>query len=464
MRKIGIGVTTRNRPDLLAVTLQALDQYLPPGARVVVVDDASTVPVPGADFRFTENAGIARAKNKCLELLDDCDDIFLFDDDTYPQRPGWWKPYVESAEGHLMYVFIDFVRGGLRDTAVVYRDSKIVAYSHARGCMLYFKHAAIEAVGGMDPVFGSWGWEHVELSDRIYAAGFTSFEYMDVADSAGLFYSADEHQAVASTVGGSARSAQIARNRPIYESLRGVVRFVPYRDPAGEDVVITCYFTSHPDPQRGVVWEADPLALLPLATSLGERTLYVLHDCFGTDAYAVLPPNVRLVRVETPLSAVLQRWVSVYQFLNARPEIGRAWCVDATDVEMMSDPFPAMADRLYTGDEPQIVGCPWMHNHHHSMLLKHFIQSHSRAVLLNSGLLGGSRNLLRRFIGRFLRLYAQNVGDTHLGKDTAMGIVDMGLFNYVARVHFQHEVSHGGPVNTPFKKNLRDPTRWWKHK
>src|SRR5690606_10124331 len=86
--RIGVGITTHNRPEIFAKTLAEMRKHLPPGAKLVVVDDASKEPVAEADYRFEENAGIARAKNKCLELLDGCEHIFLFDDDCYPRCPA----------------------------------------------------------------------------------------------------------------------------------------------------------------------------------------------------------------------------------------------------------------------------------------------------------------------------------------------------------------------------------------
>lgn len=240
MTKIGIGITTHNRYDVFSKTLAEIKRLAPAGAEIVVVDDASDKPVPEATYRFARNVGIAAAKNKCFELLEGCDHIFLFDDDTYPLVQDWHQPYVDSHEPHLMYIFQDFATGTkLNDTIKIYQDSEITAWSHARGCMLYFKRICLDVVGGMDPVFGKWGWEHPNLSERIYNAGLTSFRYSDVTNSAGLFWSADEHQAVQSTVAGPDRSVMITRNRPIYEANRDSDRFVPYKPAAGEDGVQT---------------------------------------------------------------------------------------------------------------------------------------------------------------------------------------------------------------------------------
>ena len=155
--RIWIAISTCNRYDTFKRCYDEVKRCAPPNSVIVVVDDASDKPVPEATFRFNQNVGIARAKNKCFELLYDegCEHFFLFDDDCWPQREDWHVPYVESKEPHLNYIFGQFKALNapkLNDTPILYKDSKIVAYSHARGCMCYYKRVCLEKVGGMHPV------------------------------------------------------------------------------------------------------------------------------------------------------------------------------------------------------------------------------------------------------------------------------------------------------------------------
>ena len=66
---IGVAVTTYNRPQVLAKTLEKIKEHTP-GAYTVVIDDASPTPavVPeGVDLiRLAENSGIAKTKNKSI--------------------------------------------------------------------------------------------------------------------------------------------------------------------------------------------------------------------------------------------------------------------------------------------------------------------------------------------------------------------------------------------------------------
>ena len=200
---IGIGVTTHNRNKLVADTVARIKSFTP-NARIVVVDDASESPVNNIDaevYRFKKNVGIARAKNKCIELLRDCTHIFLFDDDTYPIASEWYKPYVESREPHLMYLFEDWSSGKpVGDDRIIYEDGSIVAHEHARGCMIYLNSSVLDVVGGFDTRYGKAMHEHLDLSNRIYNAGLTTFRYMDVKDSDRLIHSMDEYQEVSTSI------------------------------------------------------------------------------------------------------------------------------------------------------------------------------------------------------------------------------------------------------------------------
>lgn len=459
--KIGIGVTTHNRREVLLHSLAEIRRFAPTGAVIVVVDDASEEPYPEATYRFEANAGIARAKNKCLELLDDagCDEFFLFDDDTYPICSDWWRPYVESDEPHLMYIFTDFRdRPTLRDTTVLYADSKLTAYSHARGCMLYLSRVCLERAGGMNPIFGRWGWEHPNLSERIYNLGLTTFRYADIPGSDRLIHSGDEFLEVKSTILGEERQKWIGRNQKLHQGLFDATEFVPYR--ATQDVVLTCYFTGQPDPQRGTRMPTNYDDLQPLINSMRGRRLVILHDCLDAPDTA----GVEHVLVETSIQPYFQRWISILQYLRAHPEIDRVFCVDATDVELLNDPFVDMGEFLYIGDEPSRLACPWMLQQHRAIFLLEFIRKYGHLPLLNAGLLGGRRQLVMQFLQRMITVYFDALTSAAIKKLPGPGTTDMGVFNYTARTFFSARLKHGREVNTIFKTFSNEGPSWFRHK
>lgn len=459
-----------------------LNKHRPEGSVLCIVDDASNEDyVMRADdrivYRFNSNVGIARAKNKCFELLDDCEHIFLFDDDCYPVVSGWWKPYIESGEPHLMYIFKDFATGNkLNDNILLYQDDKLRAWSHPRGVMCYYRQECLDAVGGMDPDFGKWGWEHPQLSDRIFNAGLTKFRYADVVGSEKLFYSADEHQAVNSTVSGRARTAQIQRNKAIYETKRDSAEYVPYRKK--ESIVLTSYFTEQPDPQRGKKWEYDSSVVVPLLMSTaGTVPVVILYDAKpGTynKAGGALedvdindrPDYVRRHRVSTSINPYFQRWLSYYEYLVAnRRKIDKVFCVDATDVEMLKNPFPHMEPgALYTGDEPGQIACEWMVKHHRQPQLLSFFKRDGSKQIVNAGLLGGDVDTVIEFCKAMVDFYMNATADAFHKKQEGPGMTDMGAFNYIVYTKFADRFQHGTMVNTKFKANERNTVSWFRHK
>lgn len=483
--KIGIGITTRNRTDVFNNSFSHLITYIPAGAKVVVVDDASDFPLSSAvpdmfthhfddHYRFNTNVGIAAAKNKCFELLDDCDHIFLFDDDTYPTSPDWWKPYVESPEPHLMYIFQDFPKGPkLHDTIKIYQDENIVAFSHPRGCMLYYHRSCLELVGGMDTVYGRWGFEHGNLSDRIYNNGLTRFRYMDVPGSDKLFYAGDEHRTVTSTCTGKDRIAQIQRNQKTYDANVNSTAFIPYKEGQNptatlqlpykikHDEVLTCYFTGVPDPQ-GREWVPQEKDLYPLLTSCNIHLnhIVVFHDTFN--ANTEIRPKVKCT-----INPYWQRWVTYREYLiKNRDHLGFVWCVDATDVEMLRDPFPHMEHgKLYVGDEPSnIGGNVWLTRHHKHPNLQHFFRN-NKSPLLNAGLVGGDVETMIEFTGHMIDIYQRCEHHAQIKGWPNAGMTDMGALNYVVYTHFKGRFSHGKHVNTVFKAyEVDNGISWWKHK
>lgn len=225
---IGIGITTRNRKLTFLKSYIKIIEFLPPGAKVVVVDDASDFPYVIANHRFEQNVGIARAKNKCLELLDDCEHIFLFDDDTYPRSRDWWKPYVESNEPHLMYQF-RLPGKPKSDMQELYRDSEVVAYSHTRGCMIYVHRSVLDVVGGMDTAYGEAMYEHTDWTNRIHNAGLTSHRAMDVVDSDRLIYCRDQDVGIQSSIPPDVRRKNLLAHRGLYRKSKTSKEYKEYR-------------------------------------------------------------------------------------------------------------------------------------------------------------------------------------------------------------------------------------------
>ena len=463
--RIGVAVATFDRQSVLEGTIARILKHTP-GAYLVVVDDHSPTPVTVPDgvelVRLPENRGVAGAKNACLAALmaAGCEHLFLFDDDAYPLKDGWWRPYVESPEPHLMAVF-DKPKGAQKtQVEVLYEDDRHVYYHATRGYMLYVERRVVEAVGGMDRGFGKWGWEHASWSDRIHAAGFTTSRYMDVKGSQDLIYSMDQAGEISSTVTEDAKRFSEGPGFELRMESRHDPRFIEYRDL--EDVVLTCMLSAQPDPQRGRVMAPKADAVKALHDSLPKQQRFVL---LTTGLEGTLP-RAEVVQVSQSINPYFQRWVSIYQWLRAHPEIGRVWCVDATDVTMTRDPFPEMEPgRLYFGYEPTTLRDEWMLKQHPDTTLQEFMKSNPNLPLLNMGVVGGDRETVMAFAQKVTKFYFDDQISWIYGWETErVGTGDMATGNYVARTEFGEAVSSGPHVTSVFKADKASPTAWWKHK
>src|SRR5699024_5466404 len=103
----------------------------------------------------------------------------------------------------------------------------------------------VDVVGGMDPGFGKWGWEHMSWSDRIHAAGFTTSRYMDVLGSGDMFRSLDQEGEVKSSATDEAKEFAEGPGYDLRVESKDSPHYIEYRDL--EDVVLTSMLCSQPD-------------------------------------------------------------------------------------------------------------------------------------------------------------------------------------------------------------------------
>lgn len=467
---IGVAVATYNRPKVLENTLNNIIKHTP-GAYIVVVDDASTeknVIPEGVDYiKQKTNGGIAKTKNKCLEALmaAGCDHLFLFDDDAWPIEDGWWEPYVDSPEPHLMAIF-DKPKGATkRQVEVLYEDEKHIAYHATRGYMLYVERRAVEAVGGMDPDFGAWGWEHQSWSDRIHTAGLTTWRYADVRGSEDLFYSMDQAGEIKSTATEDAKRFSAGPGLELRMESRHSDKYIEYREL--DNVILTALLTSHNDPQRGTKMKATESMIKKLHDSLTHSGRFVVaHTDIKPEGTL---PKAEMIEVIQYINPYFDRWVHYFQWLRDNPGVGFVWCVDATDVTMTRNPFPEMEKGvLYMGYEPTTLRDEWMQNHHPDTVLQEFMQKNINTPLLNMGVVGGDRETMMEFSQRVVKFFFDDLIDFIYGWETRRAFDevsgDMATGNYVARTYFEDRLSYGPHITNVFKSEKPSPVAWFAHK
>lgn len=228
MKSIAIAITTRNRKEIFDKSLEAWEKYLPENAKIFIVDDASKILVK-SDFRFETQQGIAKAKNKALELAQDFDHIFLVDDDVRPKVMGWELPYINSGINHLCLTFDKNSRGQHYSPRVRKNGeyNGLFSYDAPNGCFLYLKKICLEKAGGMRPEFGLWGFEHVEYSSRIYALGLTPKPFLDVPNSLDLIEVLDFYGQTESALSGAQKMQSMQKNLDLYEKYIWSKDYVP---------------------------------------------------------------------------------------------------------------------------------------------------------------------------------------------------------------------------------------------
>lgn len=348
-----------------------------------------------------------------------------------------------------------------RQVEELYEDDELVYYHATRGYFLYVTREVVDAVGGMDPGFGRWGWEHMSWSDRIHSAGFTTARYMDIKGSDDLVHSMDQTGKVQSSATAADERFSAGPGMELRMESRHSARYIEYRD--REDVVLTSMLCDQPDPQRGTVLSADGNQVRALHDSLKGHPLVVLTT--GMKNHAAIP-NAKIVDVTQKLNPYFQRWISYYHWLRDNPQVGRVWCVDATDVTLTRNPFPEMESGvLYFGYEPATLRDEWIVKNHPDTTLQDFMSDNPNLPLLNMGVVGGDRATMMLFAQRMAKFYFDDHIDFIFGWETKRaGVGDMAAGNYVARTEFGDVVDSGAHVTNVFKSDKASPTAWWKHK
>lgn len=460
--KIGVAITTYNRPSVIGHSIQQWRKYLPKGAVLVVVDDGSDEPFEGADYRMPSNAGIAAAKNACIRLLIEkgCTHLFLADSDTYPRVKDWHKPYINSGVKHLSFTFPTLSNGRPNGRQYLGERDGLAEYGSPCGCLLYIHRSVIDKIGGFDVDYPQWGYEHVDYSNRAFNAGLTPARYLDVPNSLELFHSMDYHSEVIGSVDSSTRQQTIPHNRQRFEKREDSIEYMPYDHPNG-GVILASYFNSNPDPQRGTTWMADTTQLRPLIDSCNRVgvPLKIFHDCLPCD------DDDTFIRVPTQhhFSPNAYRWMVYLAYLEDNP-VANVFMVDSTDVEVLRDPFISInPNRIYVGDEYNMrVDNGWMAKCQEPLLrnvpdYRQVIEANAMEVLPNCGIVGGSLRMVMEYLAYRVEYHEKY---TH----GILQSTDMAIFNYILWKHFKDRMTSGIKVNTRFKCDEYNKVSFFKHK
>lgn len=196
--KIGIGITTHNRPEHIKWCVESIEKYTD-DYTLYVHDDK-------------ESKGVAYSKNMCLYNLRDCDYIFLFDDDCAPIKKNWVHFFIGSGANHLLYMNQNYKE--------ICRFGRLMYFTDASGVFMFLTKKVIEKVGYFNPDYKRYGFEHAGYSKRIYHAGLTNTNFQVLEGSEEYLHAIDFDGEVGfphySTIEGEERSKCLAENDPTY--------------------------------------------------------------------------------------------------------------------------------------------------------------------------------------------------------------------------------------------------------
>lgn len=176
---IGVGITTRNRPEVLDYVLSQFMKYADKNQDILVVDDCSDDIWALADLmdkygvgfmRNGKRLGIAKSKNELIKEFADHEGMVIFDDDCFPTQEGWYEYFLRAFKNHKQHHMIY-----AREPQIML--SKRFAHADVwMGCLgvcVWLSKYAVQKVGGWDPRFKYYGVEHHELTGRCYRAGLS---------------------------------------------------------------------------------------------------------------------------------------------------------------------------------------------------------------------------------------------------------------------------------------------------
>ena len=189
--KIGLGLITCDRADYFRQSFAGVAS-LPVDELVIINDGEAQLPAacdPATVAIYATplpHSGVGIAKNMALGWMmdEDCDWLFLAEDDIIATDPRAITGYIEACE-KSGWESLAFGPHGPHNQTAVRTEGACDIYPNIVGAWVCYSRHAIETVGLMDPVLATLNsMEHVELDTRLMLAGLTH-RWPGRADAAG---------------------------------------------------------------------------------------------------------------------------------------------------------------------------------------------------------------------------------------------------------------------------------------
>lgn len=175
--KIGIGITTFNRAacleEMLSRNLWAFRDKM-----VIISDDGSTDSTQKVIEKFnfscitSSNTGVANSKNRLFVALQECDYIFMSDDDVLVSdnfEQFYLKAHLKTQIQHFTFN-PPGEHWGETGKESVFGDIVIQHPEYSGGAFSFYTKKVLEVCGGYST------WSHRDYSERIWSCGLSGKE------------------------------------------------------------------------------------------------------------------------------------------------------------------------------------------------------------------------------------------------------------------------------------------------
>ena len=178
---IGIGITTYNRPELLKKCISHIEANTDCAYKLHIAQDLEE-----------DRKGVAKRKNECLFHLQDCDYIFLFDDDCYPLKKGWDSFIIEAhlATGNHHFVYNKEPFCSINHLNFIGKWC-LESYDGSGAPLMFITKKVLEEIGGYYTGYDTYGYEHIGYSMRIKRAQLTTNWFLSIRGLDEFIYSMD---------------------------------------------------------------------------------------------------------------------------------------------------------------------------------------------------------------------------------------------------------------------------------
>lgn len=178
--KVGIGLCTYNRHDKALQTAKAIKETTQDVNLLCSIDggDFSKYNLEeflkmGYEVVLGGNQGVVKNKNRIISYLQNCDYIFIIEDDLTPVKAGWVEKYIEALQctGYDHLNFIHEAARSIKYKEKKYSDSITLGYfEYLGGTLMVLTNKCIQQVGILDPEYKYYGHGHTDYTRRCQQA------------------------------------------------------------------------------------------------------------------------------------------------------------------------------------------------------------------------------------------------------------------------------------------------------